>query len=78
MTAADLRAVPTWVDWRGRPPKVTIPAATRDALADVLDAAREALDELGVPTPDYPAPVANVYTILAAALAALDALDADQ
>lgn len=37
MTGDDLRAVPTWVDWRGNPPKVTIPAATRDALADLCD-----------------------------------------
>lgn len=31
MTGDDLRAVPTWVDWQSNPPKVTIPAATRDA-----------------------------------------------
>lgn len=37
MTGDELRAVPTWVDWRGNPPKVTIPAATRDALADLCD-----------------------------------------
>lgn len=44
MTADDLRAIGTWVDWRGNPPKVTIPAATRDALADLIDAARPFAD----------------------------------
>jgi RecJ-like exonuclease len=41
VTGDDLRAIGTWVDWRGNPPKVTIPAATRDALADLIDAAEE-------------------------------------
>jgi hypothetical protein len=46
VTADDLRAIGTWVDWRGNPPKVTIPAATRDALADLIDAARGLLEAL--------------------------------
>ena len=45
MTGDDLRAIGTWVDWRGNPPKVTIPAATRDALADLIDAAKDLLAE---------------------------------
>ena len=45
MTADDLRAIGTWVDWRGNPPKVTIPAATRDALADLIDAAHLVLPD---------------------------------
>lgn len=66
MTGDDLRAVPEWVDWRGRPPKVTIPAATRDALADVLDAAEDAVRFEHSPSH------------MAALADALDALDADR
>ncbi len=37
-------------------------------VRELEEALREALNELGVPTDDYPAPVGNAVTILRAAL----------
>lgn len=77
MTGDDLRAVPTWVDWQSNPPKVTIPAATRDALADVLDAAHAVAAEH--PCADPGGVCTNKGCIAHRQLvAALAALDADQ
>lgn len=74
MTGDDLRSIPTWVDWRGNPPKVTIPAATRDALADLIDAVAEYRTVMSIWTPAGRGKVHQQTATRLAVYAALDAL----